>query len=180
LPHAVARFSGSRAAGQRSKTTNSGTGLPRGERRRATELVDINNAEQRSFLMKTNMKVRIGLGVASAALLAVGAAWAATDSTYFTVLNLVLEESNAKGYTVVPQEALTGTDNNPHSCQNGPGRFLPLSTTDATSRDLQNRTLLSAFLAGKKVSLRLSSDACSGTGTQGYPVYFGVKLRNDR
>lgn len=61
---------------------------------------------------------------------------------------------------------------NPAGCANSDFYEAHNSLT-AAELDLQNRTLLSAFLAGRKVRLYITSASC---GPLGRPMYYGVRL----
>lgn len=66
----------------------------------------------------------------------------------------------------------TATAGNPASCANT-GHIDPIASTPAAERELMDRTLLSAFLAGRKVKINVSHSTCT---SDGYPTYVWVQL----
>jgi hypothetical protein len=126
------------------------------------------------------MKKTLGiLSAASFVCLLAGTAWALTDSTAFTIDKLWFD--GATTIYVKPTETLSnsncpgaGNVNNPACCTNGPTQYVINSTTEET-RQRMFQALLAAFLAGKKVSLRVAESTCSGN----YPVASGVTVDKD-
>ncbi len=110
----------------------------------------------------------VGLIVAATLSIA-GSAFAGTWSpTYLQISNL---ETAVDGYVVYPGTAI----NNPAGCANTSQVFGSASTT-AAEKELMSKTLLSAFLANRKVRLNVASTTCSSGG---YPVYLGVRVDSD-
>lgn len=108
-------------------------------------------------------------GLASAAVLAVTAtALAYSDTSYFTILRLEASSSSSDGYRVYPSGYSLPTE----GC--GSATFAEVHAgPTAAEKDLMSRTLLSAFLSGKQVKLRLD-----GCGISGRPAYRIVTISN--
>jgi hypothetical protein len=104
--------------------------------------------------------------VAAATLSIAGSAWAGYWSNYVPISML---ETAADGYVVYPGAAL----NNPGGCTNATPAYGYASST-AAEKDAMNKTLLSAFLANRKVKLNIASTVC--TPDHNYPVYLSVRV----
>jgi hypothetical protein len=104
-----------------------------------------------------------GLVVAATLSLAT-TAFAGIWSSYTQLANL---DTAADGYIVYPATAV----NNPAGCSDT-SQVWGYSASTAEEKDLMNRTLLSAFLANRKVRLNIASSVCSGT----HPVYLAVRV----
>lgn len=105
----------------------------------------------------------------AAALAMTSSAWAYYWSAYNTIT--ILNTAPGIGYRVY-----TASTTNPASCANT-GRVDPSSTTSADQRELMDKTLLAAFLAGRKVKMGISDTACT---TDGYPIYLHVQVDKDQ
>lgn len=101
----------------------------------------------------------------AAALAMTSSAWAYYWSAYTTIT--ILNTAPGIGYRVY-----SASTTNPADCANT-GRVDPSSTTSAEQRELMDKTLLAAFLAGRKVKLGLHDTACT---SDGYPVYVHVQV----
>lgn len=69
----------------------------------------------------------------------------------------------------------TGSSSNPAGCSNT-GQFHAFPSATAADKDLMNKTLLSAFLANRKVLLNISETTCSSSG---YPTYYQVRVDHE-
>jgi hypothetical protein len=108
--------------------------------------------------------------VAAAAVLSVTtSAMAAQLTAYFELDNLDAITSADAGYVVYPKNY---TLPNPASCANT-GKAEVYQSATAADKELMNKTLLSAFMAGRKVRLSLSSSTCSSNN---YPAYHMVRV----
>jgi hypothetical protein len=118
-------------------------------------------------MRKLRIAVPVGLGIVFTAL----GAWAATWTSYFEIQNLDtvhLEDA----YIVYPN----GSVSNPNGCANA-DYYEVISTSPAATRELMNKTLLSAFLAGRKVRLSISTASCSANNR---PAYAAVRVDADQ
>ncbi|WP_437769273.1 hypothetical protein WMF27_09315 [Sorangium sp. So ce281] len=107
------------------------------------------------------------MGLVGAAALAItSGAFAGYWNPVYTVIDN-LDTVPGIGYRVY-----TATTENPASCANT-GYLDPHSTIPAAERQLMDRTLLSAFLAGRKVKFNISSQTCTA---EGYPTYVWLRL----
>ncbi|WP_437830816.1 hypothetical protein [Sorangium sp. So ce1153] len=100
----------------------------------------------------------------AAALGITSSAWAGTwyDSAAIDTIDTV----PGIGYRIYT------TTGNPADCANT-GRLDPISTITAAERQLMDKTILSAFLAGRKVQVNVSNSICTADG---YPTYVWVRL----
>ncbi|XXX79850.1 hypothetical protein WMF30_13855 [Sorangium sp. So ce134] len=114
------------------------------------------------------------MSLLGAAVLAMtSSAWAGWWSSYGAID--YLDTTPGVGYRVY--HPYSGNVNgNPASCANT-GYFEPFASATATERELMDKTLLSAFLAGRKVKINISNSTCSAGG---YPVYIWVQLSKDQ
>ncbi len=111
------------------------------------------------------------MGLLGAATLTLAtSAWAGVWSSYITIENL---DTAPDGYWVYANSSTPL--NNPAGCANTT-YAVPYSSASTTEKDLMSKTLLSAFLANRKVRLNMASTVCSGSGTSGYPVYLNVRV----
>jgi hypothetical protein len=121
----------------------------------------------RETIMKKNWSRSLA---AAAALLGVSVtAWAGQDTSYFTIQNLDAITSANSGYKVYPRGYSLP---NPAGCVNS--AYAEISSS-ATAEDKENMSgaLMTAFLGGRKVKLRIGESSCSADG---YPVYYMVRL----
>lgn len=111
------------------------------------------------------MKRSYIMGLVGAATLSLAAsAWAGAWTSYGQINNL---DTSGDAYIVYMV-----TSTNPAGCANtGQVEVYPSST--ASEKELMNKTLLSAFLANRKVKLNVSSTTCSASG---YPTYYQVRV----
>jgi hypothetical protein len=117
---------------------------------------------------KQGMKVIRSVG-AGALILGVSAvAMAAQWSSTVTIQRLEAGHG-ADMYRVYPA---SGSATNPASCS-GSNYYEIQSNEPAATRELYARTLLSAYLAGQKVQIYVSSDTCSDSSR---PTIAGVRL----
>lgn len=114
-------------------------------------------------------KARVLGVVAAVSLSLAGTAFAGFWSPSYVAINNL--DTDGLGYVVYPGT----TVNNPAGCVDT-SPVSGYSGTSADERDLMDRTLLSAFLANRKVRLNIASTACSGSGTSGHPVYLAVRV----
>jgi hypothetical protein len=111
-------------------------------------------------------KTHIGAGVVAAILTCAGAALADQWTGSFTIDTLSML-NGGDSYIVSGSSTI-----NPARCASTDYREVGTSV-GAASREFMNRTLLSAFLAGRKVRLNLSQNQCGATGR---PAYYAVQL----
>lgn len=112
------------------------------------------------------MKKAIVMGLLSAATLSLAtSAWAGYWSGYFAISSL---DTAVDGYVVTPGTPIA----NPAGCTNASPIYMNPGMT-AGEKDLMNKTLLSAFLANRKVSLNVASGACTAAS---YPMYIYVRV----
>jgi hypothetical protein len=117
------------------------------------------------FKETTIMKKMYLKGLVVAATLSIAStAFAGFWSSYVQLTNL---DTAADGYIVYPSAAI----NNPAGCSD-PSQVWGYSGSTDVEKDLMNKTLLSAFLANRKVRLNVASTVCSGT----HPVYLAVRV----
>lgn len=107
-----------------------------------------------------------GLAIA-ATLLIGGTAFAGFWSSYVQISNL---DTAADGYIVYPDTAV----NNPANCTDT-SQVWGYSGSSSVEKDLMNKTLLSSFLANRKVRLNVASTVCSSS-TPSHPVYLAVRV----
>lgn len=105
----------------------------------------------------------------AAALAMTSSAWANTLSSFFLID--FIDSSPPTGYRIH-----TSITTNPAGCANL-GHLDPNPNVAAERRALSDKLLLSAFLAGRKVRLEVSSSTCS---SDGYPTYNDVQLNKDQ
>jgi hypothetical protein len=116
------------------------------------------------------MKTWIKSLIAGAAILSASAtAMAAQTTSYFYVMNLDAITSAGGGYVVYAKDY---TIPNPAGCANT-GKAEVYKTATEEEREIMNRTLLAAFMAGRQVRLSISSATCS---TNNYPAYHMVRV----
>lgn len=111
-------------------------------------------------------KAYIGILSVLATLTLTGIAFADQMTGFFTISSLSLT-NGGDSYIVTGSSTI-----NPAGCAATDYKEVG-TTVGAESRDLMNRTLLSAFLAGRKVRLNLSQNHCGATGR---PAYYAVLL----
>lgn len=99
-----------------------------------------------------------------------GMAWATNSSDYFVIKN-ILSDGSTDLY-VYPEAITDNSNNDPANCGNPITRYAVSSALAEEAKDRLHKTLLSAFLAGKKVSVRIqeTGTACSGTS----PIIIGA------
>lgn len=134
----------------------------------------------RTSMKKSSQLIAGVLGVT--VMLGTGDAMAVTWTSFFTMdaLDTTSFVSNAEGYAISGPGDFTGSLSNPAGCT-GNLSYAYLSSTEVTStaaRELIARTVLTAYLAGRQIKLRMSSTKCSGgaAGTGGFPVYVAVGI----
>jgi hypothetical protein len=111
--------------------------------------------------------------LAGAVLLSLsGAARAEQLTSYFYIQNLDANYAGGGSYTVY---AKNYTIPNPKGCANT-GKAEIYVNAAAADRDLMNKTLLAAFMAGRQVRLSISTATCSANN---YPAYALVRLDAD-
>jgi hypothetical protein len=104
------------------------------------------------------------MGLLGAATLSLaGGAWAGQWTGYVQIANL---DTSGDAYIVYSSSTL-----NPAGCA-ATGQAVVYPSSTAAEKDLMNKTLLSAFLANRKVRLDLSVNTCSG----GFPTYYQVRV----
>jgi hypothetical protein len=113
-----------------------------------------------------------GLIVGTALLSVAAPVMAAQLTSYFYIQNLDAITSSSGGYAVY---ARSYTIPNPAGCPNT-GKAEVYTSSTAVDKDLMNRTLLAAFMAGRQVRLSISQNACS---VNNYPAYHMVRLDAD-
>jgi hypothetical protein len=99
-------------------------------------------------------------------------------TSYFNIEYLDSSSTGAgEGYSVKGPGDFTGSLSNPANCT-GSLTYAYVSTADttATKRDMINKTLLSAFLAGKQVRLYMIGTKCSGGTTAGSPLFKDIAV----
>jgi len=107
--------------------------------------------------------------VGGTVLLASASAWAGQETSWFSVAGLEAKVEIGEGYRIYPDDY---TLPNPKGCSvTSYAEVLPTAT--AVERDLMNKTLLAGFLAGRRVKLAISQNACSSTNA---PAYYMVRL----
>jgi len=122
------------------------------------------------------------LGLAGV-VLALGASIATTalafkDTADFQIAKLeMLRSSSNSGHRIYPAAGFTFTGiNNPAGCTSTTAYAEVHPSASAAEKVLMNSTLLAAFLAGKKVSVRIAGATCSISTTSGAPAYEGVRM----
>ena len=120
--------------------------------------------------MKLTLSSVFGLGM----LLVAGAARADGYSSYVTIRAL---EQTGDEYVIWTTGVTNNATNNPASCTSGVGKYyFYTSGLTAASKELMTRTLLSAFLAGRKVQLIVKSTTCYSN----YPVVASAGVDMDQ
>lgn len=120
--------------------------------------------------MKLNLTSVFGLGV----LLVAGAARADNYSSFIIIDAL---EQEGDEYVTWTTGVTNNATNNPASCSAGVGKyFFYTAGLTAASKELMTRTLLSAFLAGRKVQFTVKSSTCYNN----YPVISSVSVDKDQ
>lgn len=115
-----------------------------------------------------NLKRVVLSSTVAAGMLVATSAWA-FNTTFFTIQKLEMGTSMDGAYRIYPLGGETQDD-----C-GGNSDYYELatgSTVSSAEKEVINRTLLSAFLAGKKIALRLRTE-CSASGR---PAYYQVAL----
>jgi len=108
------------------------------------------------------------MGLLGAAILSLaGGAWAGVWGGYGRIHNL---DTSGEAYIVYMT-----TSTNPAGCANT-GQVHVFPSAAAAEKELMSRTLLSAFLANRKVALNISSNTCSASG---YPTYYQVRVDHE-
>jgi hypothetical protein len=120
------------------------------------------------FIQKS---IRISI-LCTAGLLATTAALAATQTGWLVIDDLVIGTSMNGAYRVYP---IGGATTNPASCANTEYYEVSGAATSA-EKDLMNRTLLAAFLAGREIRLMVSGSGCAASGR---PAYSEVLIDKD-
>ena len=119
-----------------------------------------------------------------AGLLVAGDAYATSDTDWFHIKQIQFDgESVIRVYSAVTLSDDQGTDNNnPKDCTTftAGNQYYSITTTSVETRERMYSTLLAAFLAGKKISVRVSETVCSGSGTSGSPVMIGLTVNRDQ
>lgn len=114
--------------------------------------------------------------IAGAALLSLpllpGVAHAEQQTSYFYIQNLDANYGGGGSYTVYAKDY---TIPNPKGCANS-GKAEVYVSASAVDRELMNKTLLAAFMAGRKVKLSISTATCSANN---YPAYAMVRVDAD-
>jgi hypothetical protein len=114
------------------------------------------------------------------ALTVAGVARADNYTNWITIVNLEALADEMVVYTSGVPNDLT---NNPASCTGGTSRYyVHTASTTPEGRELMSKTLLSAFLAGRKVQLYVESAAtgrCYQVGSTTYATYHRVQLNKD-
>jgi hypothetical protein len=113
-----------------------------------------------------------GLIVGTTLLSLAAPAMAAQLSAYFYIQNLDSITGSGGGYVVYPKNY---TIVNPAGCPNT-GKAEVYAGATAEERDLMNKTLLAAFMAGRMVRLSVSQNQCSANN---YPAYHMVRVDAD-
>lgn len=111
------------------------------------------------------MKTRISQGLVAAAALLVSAPalCAAENTAWFDIANLQASTSSANGYRVYADSYTLPSQ----GCAKSDFAEVQQGLTNGDT-DLLNRTLLAAFMSGRKVQLRL--DGCGATGRPAYRI----------
>ena len=127
---------------------------------------------KRSFLL-SNLALLGALTVA-------GVARADNYTQFMTIVSLEVLGDEMVVYTSgVPNNPT----NNPGGCTGGTARYyVHTASTSPEGRELMSKTLLSAFLAGRKVELYVESAAtgkCYQVGSTTYATYHRVGLNKD-
>ncbi len=99
-------------------------------------------------------------------------AQADSTSTYFVIEGLEAGALQEDGFGVDP---LNYNVPNPKNCPST-GLALANPARSSAEKEAMNKLLLSAFLAGKKVTLFISDTTCSSGATTGFPVYNNVRV----
>jgi hypothetical protein len=114
----------------------------------------------------------VGVAICSVSL----SVWAATWTSYFTID--YLDNNDGAGGIVYKVYSASGNMNNPAGC--GSADYALMNTAAAAeARELMSRTLLGAFLAGRKVRLHLSDLTCSSTSPT-RPIFGAVSVDKDQ
>ena len=112
---------------------------------------------------------------AAAVLMAAGVAQADNYSEWITIDQLLAVGDEFVVYTT---GASNNATNNPATCSAGVGQyFFNTGQTSAAGRELMTRTLLAAFLAGKKVQFYVEN--ATNPCYNNYPTYTRVAVDKD-
>lgn len=116
-----------------------------------------------------------------AATLAFGAADASahTWTSYFSMDYIDTSTLGiGEGYSISGPGDFEGALSNPKNCDSKAYAYLSTSEiTSATERELMKKTILSAYLSGRRIRLLMSSSKCTGnSGTSGAPMYLAVAV----
>jgi hypothetical protein len=92
-----------------------------------------------------------------------------------------IDNGDDGAFTTLAVSSASGNFANPHGCAST-GFAIMLGSLSSTAKDLNNRLLLAAFLAGKPVRLRLSGTQCMNagavtTGTSGSVAFSLVNVK---
>lgn len=121
--------------------------------------------------MKRLSSVLVGLAICTVSL----SVWAADWTDPITIEYLDNNDGNGGiGYKVY---SASGNSINPAGC--GASDYALMGGATAEQRQLLARTLLSAFLAGRKVRLYISSSVCATTVSPSRPTFGSVSLDKD-
>ena len=101
-----------------------------------------------------------------------GAARAEQLTAYFYIQNLDANNAGGGSFAVY---AKNYTIPNPKGCA-ATGKAEVYVNASAADRDLMNKTLLAAFMAGRQVRLSISTATCSANS---YPAYALVRVDAD-
>ena len=112
-----------------------------------------------------NWKLR-GL-LAAAAIVTMSFPALAGTSAYTALGTITLYEDYGSSLQITTSAAVI----NPAACTST-SVYLPKSTLAESDRLALARDLLSAFLAGKRVQLKIDGTACNG----GFPSYYAIKI----
>ena len=115
---------------------------------------------------------RLFAAIALAGTFVTGSAWAVNWSGSKTIQEL-RQSFQKDAYEVTLTTALSGPNDNPANCTDNTTAEMDVAVT-ASQKDLMNRTLLSAYLAGKNIRLHIKESA--GACQNNRPIYEGVRF----
>lgn len=121
----------------------------------------------------------IALSLLAGALFIGDDARAAADrySSFFTIKSI---ETDGDSYMIFPENLPNDAVNDPANCVPsgipivGAYRLTSARVAAGAPRELIAKTILSAFMAGRKIKLYLAGADCVGSGA--WPAYSGVQL----
>jgi hypothetical protein len=120
------------------------------------------------------MRSFVGKGLLGLTLLLVAtAAWAGIETAWFSLATLEAFTGASETYRVYPDNYTL--DNPAHCTVTSYAEILTSAT--AAERDLMSKTLLAAFLSGRKIKLGISSTQCSVSNA---PAYYMVRLNSSQ